>query len=259
MAKIGIFDSGIGGLSVAAAVRQQLPEHDIVYLADSAYAPYGDKALELIESRAHAITQKLVALHCDIIVVACNTATVNTIDNLRNTYPVVFVGVEPGIKPAIKLSTNKRVGVLATQRTADSQRFKHFKSGFSSEAEVFVQPCPGLVEQIEALQINAVKTRELVSLFVSALITQDVDTVVLGCTHYPFIQQHIKAVVPNNIPLVNTSNAVAQQVARMVDKLSKSSKQAGLFQGITSGSTEQLARAIETLLDIAVEPLVWKD
>ena len=254
MTKIGIFDSGLGGLSVAASVREKLPHHDILYIADSRYAPYGNKTLSAIESRVDVLSRKLINQGCDIIVVACNTATVNVINKLRTNYGPIFVGVEPGVKPAVEITANNRIGVLVTQRTADSLRFNQFIDTFSSETSIHVQACPGLVEQVESLQLTNPTTQKLVDKFVGNLLSKDIDTLVLGCTHYPFLLPQIRQTLPADITIINTNDAIANQVVRMVhaqqDPEAVTLK--GTFSATTTGDTGKLKLAVESLLTFDV-------
>lgn len=254
MTKIGIFDSGLGGLSVAASVREKLPYHDILYIADSRYAPYGDKTLSDIESRVDVLSRQLINNGCDIIVVACNTATVNVINKLRTAHGPIFVGVEPGVKPAVEITANNRIGVLVTQRTADSLRFNQFIDTFASQASIHVQACPGLVEQVETLQLTHADTQRLVAKYVGNLLLKEIDTLVLGCTHYPFLLAQIKQTLPVDVTVVNTNDAIANQVARMVEAQHQVAtvKVKGTFEAMTTGDNQRLKKAVESLLSFDV-------
>ena len=216
--RIGVFDSGLGGLSIAKSIVDLLPEVPLVYLADSAHRPYGEKSQHRILERSRCMTQALLSRGCNLIVVACNTATVNTINRLRQEFPVSFVGVEPGIKPGLLHSKNKNIGVLTTARTAKSQRFQTFCQQFSDQGNILVQPCPGLMEQVEQLDITSANTIEMLRHYLHPLLSQGIDTLVLGCTHYPFLQHTIQQLVGPKINLINTSDAVARQVSRLLGK-----------------------------------------
>lgn len=209
---IGIFDSGVGGLSVLRALHRRLPEVPLHYLADSAYAPYGDRSVEEIVERSVLITQHLLDQGACIVVVACNTATTQAIAALRARWPQVpFVGVEPGVKPAAAMSRNKRVGVMATRRTVDSERLRHLVEAHAQGCEVLLQPCPGLVDAIER-GADDTTLDALVARHCTPLREAGVDVVVLGCTHYPFVAERIQACLGPGVQLLDTGEAVARRV-----------------------------------------------
>lgn len=211
-AAIGIFDSGIGGLSVALAVRQLMPNENLLYVADTAHAPYGDKTDDYIYQRMDNITQHLIGCGVKAIVVACNTATTAAISKLRAQYPLPIIGVEPGVKPAVLVSKRKVVGVLATPRTLLTPAFATLTQRFAAQAKVLLQPCPQLVPQIEALALASPQMRELVKSYIQPLLAQGADTLVLGCTHYNFIADVVAGIAGADITIVRTENAVARQV-----------------------------------------------
>jgi glutamate racemase len=209
---IGIFDSGVGGLSVLRALRRQLPDAPLHYLADSAWAPYGDRSVDEIVQRSLRITEHLLAEGARIVVVACNTATTQAIAALRARWPQVpFVGVEPGVKPAAALSTLKRIGVMATRSTVHSERMRHLVATHAQGCEVLLQPCPGLVDAIERGADDATLDT-LVARHTTPLREAGVDVVVLGCTHYPFVAERIQACLGPQVQLVDTGEAVARRV-----------------------------------------------
>src|SRR4029079_10916727 len=182
---IGVFDSGIGGVSVLREIQKQLPAEDLIYVADSAYAPYGDKPVEEIQERAFHIVDFLLSQHAKAIVVACNTATGIAVDALRARWPVPIVAIEPAVKPAAAATRTGIVGVLATRQTTASPRFARLAETWANGARIVAQPCPGLVDHIERGELATERTRNLVAGFVRPLIEQGADTLVLGCTHYP--------------------------------------------------------------------------
>lgn len=215
---IGIFDSGVGGLSIMQEITKQLPNENLVYVADNLHAPYGDKSQEEIKIRVLEIGNKLINLGVKAIVVACNTATVSAIDVLRASTDIPVIGVEPAIKPAAKLSKNKKIGILVTRATAKNKRFSLLIDTHKNGAEVFIQPCPGLVEHIETGIINTETTRDLLSEYLQPLLDNNVDTIVLGCTHYPFVSKSIKSIVKNNMTLMDTAKPVTEQLIRQLNK-----------------------------------------
>jgi len=211
---IGIFDSGVGGLSIAKCISETLPNEQLIYVADSAFAPYGDIQISLIEQRVNAIADWLVSKKVKAIVVACNTATVNTIENLRARYHLPIIGVEPAIKPAAKQSKSKKVAILVTQATAQNQRFLSLVEKHKQNSEVIVQACPGLVELVEAGNIRSIECQQLLQGYLLPLVEQEIDTLVLGCTHYPFLHQQITDVVGSSITIMETAKPVTQQLKR---------------------------------------------
>lgn len=213
---MGLFDSGLGGLSVLAAVRARLPLADLVYVADSAHAPYGEKTDAYIADRSARIAAFLRQRQADVLVVACNTATAVAVHELRRQWPQVpLVGIEPGLKPALALSATRRVGVLATPATLRSRKFQDLIDTHAQGAQVLLQPCPGLAQEIELGALDSPRLRELVDTFASPLRQAGVDTVVLGCTHYPFVRPLFQAALGEAVQLVDTAEAVARQTARL--------------------------------------------
>ncbi len=211
---IGILDSGVGGLTVAKSIREQLPNENILYIADSFHAPYGDKSNKFVEERIFILVKFLINKNAKAIVIACNTATVNTIHKLRAVFDIPVIGVEPGVKPASLITNTGIVGVLATTRTVKSQSFNELVNKFSTNTKFKLQPCPGLVEQIESHNIESSDTEDLIKQYVTPLLESGVDTLVLGCTHYYFLESMIRRVAGKNINIISTQNAIAKEVTR---------------------------------------------
>lgn len=217
--RVGVFDSGLGGLSMMDALRQGLPGATFHYVADSGHAPYGERDDAYILARCEAITQSLLDRGADMIVVACNTATAVAIRTLRHTWPrLPFIGVEPGIKPAITVSGSGRIGVLATPMTLASAKFRDLVEAHAAGVALTLQPCPGLAAEIEKGALDSPALRELVQRFTAPLLHAEVDTVVLGCTHYPLIRPLFEAAMPG-VRLVDTSGAVARHARRLAQVL----------------------------------------
>jgi glutamate racemase len=214
---IGVFDSGVGGLSVLRHIRAALPEENLLYVADSGHAPYGDKPPQFIEARALAIAEFLVAADAKALVVACNTATAAAIVSLRAKFDLPVVGMEPAVKPAVEATRCGVIGVLATAGTLESAQFAGLVERFGSRARVIVQPCPGLVEQVERGDLAGPATRSLLGRFLRPLLEQGVDTLVLGCTHYPFLAPLVSEMAPG-VALIETGAAVARQLARRLEE-----------------------------------------
>lgn len=211
---IGVFDSGVGGLTVLRHIRALLPAEDLIYVADSAHAPYGDKSPQFIAARALAIAEFLVARDAKALVVACNTATAAAIASLRARFDLPVVGMEPAVKPAAGATRSGVIGVLATSGTLESEKFADLVARFGSRARVIVQPCPGLVERIEAGDLSGAQTRRLLAGFVAPLLAQGADTLVLGCTHYPFLMPLLRELAGPQVALIESGAAVARQLAR---------------------------------------------
>jgi glutamate racemase len=215
---IGVFDSGVGGLSVLREIRALLPDEDLVYVADSAHCPYGEKSHTFIRQRAATLSRFLIEQRARVIVVACNTATAAAIEDLRAHFvDVPIVGMEPAIKPAAAATRSGVVGVLATGTTLGADRFALLAERFADGIEVLTQPCPGLVEQVEAGDLESERTLDLLRAYTTPLLDRGADTLVLGCTHYPFLRPALVRVVGPDVTILDTGKAVARQVARVVD------------------------------------------
>ena len=256
---IGIFDSGIGGLSVLKDIRQLMPNEALIYIADSRFAPYGNKPLEFIQQRSHALVQFLVEQNCKAIVVACNTATAAAIHSLRRQFEIPIIAMEPGVKPAIAATHSGVVGVLATENTLSSEQFTRLLHRYAEDVKVISQPCPGLVEQIEAGEFDSDATRQLIRQFTRPLLTAGADTIVLGCTHYPLIRPQIEAAIAaltaetnpvTRISIIETGHAVAQQLKRvLLDRLivSNLTEEASISY-LTSGEQQPLEQLCGKIL-----------
>ena len=250
---IGVFDSGVGGLSVLRHLRAQLPHEDFLYFADSGYAPYGEKPEALIIARVEAIAAFLLEHGAKALVVACNTATAASIEALRKRYPALaVVGVEPGLKPAATLSHSRKIGVLATEATLASAKFKRLQHQLETDTGVtyLLQACNGLADQIEKGELNSPATALMVKRYVAPLIAEGADTIVLGCTHYPFVRPLIEALVPAGTEIVDTGAAVAQQMGRLLGAQPRHSG-SGKLSIFTSGSVSSVERACAVLLGLS--------
>ena len=213
---IGVFDSGVGGLSVLHHIRQSLPDKRLIYIADSAHVPYGDKSPEYIEQRSHTLTRCLIEQGVDAIVIACNTATAAAVTSLRSQFSLPIVGMEPAVKPAVLATRSGVVGVLATIGTLESARFAALLERYGDEVEIITQGCPGLVEQVELGELNSERSRDLIRQYTEPLLARGADTLILGCTHYPFLAPLIREIVGDKIVLVDTGAAVARQLQRRI-------------------------------------------
>lgn len=216
LSMIGIFDSGLGGLSVLAAVARHMPKTDLAYLADTAYVPYGSKPDDFIRGRVLAIGRYLVQEEgCRLLVVACNTATAAAVNELRHQHPgIPVVGVEPGVKPAAATSHSRRIAVLATEVTARSERLRRLIKEHASHVAVEVVPCPGWATRVEMLRLNGAEFLEEVGRVVEPLLQRGADRLVLGCTHYSFLTELLEPILAGRAELIDVAAAVARQVAR---------------------------------------------
>ncbi len=258
-APIGIFDSGIGGLSVLRHVRTLLPNEELLYFADSGFAPYGEKPESVIVERALGIAAFLLRFNIKAMVVACNTATAAAIAALRERYPdLQVVGVEPGLKPAAALTRSGVVGVLATAGTLASDKFQKLQQQTSTATGVtfIAQACNGLADQIEKGELRSRDTAALVQRYVAPLLAQKADTLVLGCTHYPFVEPlitNVAASVDGSVHLVDTGEPVARQLERLLNQhglLRADAPPQGTLSAYTTGSRTALVTAFRALLDL---------
>lgn len=218
MGPIGVFDSGVGGLSVWREIIKVLPEESTIYFADSANCPYGDKSQEEIIHLADRVTAFLISKGCRIVVVACNTATAAAIDFLRSKYSIPFVGMEPAVKPAALKSKTGVIGVLATRGTFNGRLFLETSRRYAADVKMLIQPGYGLVELVEAGDFSSDKVFALLHQYVDPMLEAGADHVVLGCTHYPFLADAIRQVAGDRLTIVDPAPAVAMQVKRIVSE-----------------------------------------
>lgn len=240
-APIGIFDSGIGGLSVFREVRSLLPSESIVYFADSIHLPYGDKPIEVIRNYTFEVARFLMRYPVKVVVIACNTASAAALHALREAFPqVYFVGMEPAIKPAVERTHTGKIGVLATVATFQGALFRSVVDRFAGDKEVLAQPCPGLVQQIEAGKWNDPETEKMLRGWLEPMVAAGIDRLVLGCTHYPFVSNLIQHIIGPQVELIDPAPAVARQVKRILENAGWLRHPGGMGgnQYYTTGSTE---------------------
>lgn len=252
---IGVFDSGVGGLSVLREIRRELPAEDLIYVADSGYAPYGDRPEEYVRGRAIAVMEFLRAQNVKAVVVACNTATGIAVDALRARYTEPIVAIEPAVKPAAAQTRSRVVGVLATTQTLAGQKFAKLVSTHAGDVEVLTQACPGLVEQVERGELSSSSTRSLVEHYLRPLLDKGADTIVLGCTHYPFVSDVIRDVAGSAVSIIDSAGPVARELRRRLQsgRLLAAEPRTGTETFWTTGSAEQVAAVIEQLSSGKVE------
>jgi glutamate racemase len=216
---IGIFDSGIGGTSIWKEIHRLLPNENTIYLADSANAPYGSKGKETIINLSVKNTEYLISQNCKLIVVACNTATTNAISILREKYSIPFIGIEPAIKPAALNSKTKAIGILATKGTLASELFNNTSSLYASGLKVIEQVGEGLVELIEMGKVDSVETKTLLKSYLKPMLDADIDYLVLGCTHYPYLIPLLLELLPQHIKIIDSGEAVARQTKNILESM----------------------------------------
>jgi len=240
---IGVFDSGVGGLSVLRALHQQLPHAQLLYVADSGHAPYGERSDEFIIERTHRVASRLIAQGATMLVLACNTATAVAASSLRERWPdLPLVAVEPGIKPGVAATRNGRIGVMATPATLRSDKFKRLLTAHGAGIEVHLQACPGLAGSIEHGNSRDAAMLALIEQFSRPLKQAGVDTVVLGCTHYPFVHEQIQAALGPGVTLIDTAEAVARQAVRLLGPRPTQTTTTGQVLLQTTGDASRLAR-----------------
>lgn len=230
-------------------VRRLLPAEDMVYYADSAYCPYGGKAPGVIRDRTFTICDFLISKGVKLIVIACNTASIAALDAVRERIRVPVIGLEPAVKPAVAATKNGKIGVLATGVTLAGERFHSLVERFGETVEVYTQPCPGLVELVEAGKVGNPETRTLLARYLDPLLARGVDTIVLGCTHYPFLRPLVQKMLQSNVSVIDSGAGVARQVARVLQgrKLAAGEGVAGREHFYTSGDPEDVQGVVQFL------------
>lgn len=243
MQPIGIFDSGLGGVSVWKEVVELLPNESFIYFADSGHCPYGEKSPDEICQMSEYITRFLIEKGCKAIVIACNTATAAAIQHLRKQFDVPFIGIEPAVKPAAKASKTGVIGILATKGTLEGRLFKETRDKYANDIEVLMQVGTGLVEIVERNQIDAPASLELVKKYIEPMVKKGVDQIVLGCTHYPFLIELFDKISNGEATTINPAPAVARQLKRVLEKndLLEKTPQTSKYQFFTSGDKRILA------------------
>jgi glutamate racemase len=257
---IGIFDSGVGGLSVLRAIRKQLPNESVLYFADQIHVPYGPRPLEEVSRFSDSITRFLLGQGVKLIVVACNAASAAALHSLRKTFPnVSFVGMEPAVKPAVETTRTGVVGVLATPATFQGALYASVVERFASNVTLLQNVCPGLVQQIERGELDSRETRLILETALYPMLERGIDTVVLGCTHYPFVIPLIQEIVGPDVRVIDPAPAVARQTERLLDsteprstgyglRRERSTERSGVLNFFTSGEAAQFKLLMPRLL-----------
>lgn len=211
---IGVIDSGVGGLSVLREMQAWMPGHSFCYIGDSAWCPYGSKSYDDIQARVFALSDWLITKGAEMIVIACNSATIAAVEALRATYPIQFIGMEPGVKPASEVTTTHTIGVLATQASLSGEKFHRLVNTHALDLRVITQPCPKFTELVEQGLLEGPEVSAAIHEYTDEMICEGVDTIILGCTHYPFLKAALVETLPKHIKLIDTAHAVAKQVKK---------------------------------------------
>ena len=263
-APIALFDSGVGGLSVLRHIRAQLPHESVVYVADQAHVPYGPRPMAEIVQLSRAITRFLLSQQAKIVVIPCNTASAAALHDLRKQFPQMkFVGMEPAVKPAAQQTQSGKVGVLATMQTLSSERYASLMHRFAGHVNVLDNPCVGLVDLIEAGAVNEPDTKHLLQSCLQPMLAAGVDTVVLGCTHYPCVSPLIAEIVGTAVTIIDPAPAVARQTVRVLTQMQLLAPPDAVptVRMVTTGEAKRFSRQLKQLIGYegAVETAVWQN
>jgi glutamate racemase len=260
-APIGAFDSGVGGLSVLRAIRERLPGEGLIYVADQAHVPYGPRGLTEVRRLSEGIVHFLMGEGAKLIAIPCNTASAAALHSLRAQYPgFPFVGMEPAVKPAAEHTESGVVGVLATPTTFEGELYSSVVERFGQGVTILQDTCPGLVAEIEAGNANGPEARRILKQALEPMLAQGLDTVVLGCTHYPFAFDTIRNIVGENVRLIDPAPAIARRVEQLLNESAiRNPKSNGETQYLTSGDPGQMQNRLKELLGVVadVERVTW--
>ncbi len=264
MTNIGVFDSGVGGLWILKHLQNELPEYNYVFFGDQGHVPYGGRSMEQILNFSIEITKFLINKNCKIIVIACNTASAASLKYLRIQFPdTIFIGMEPAIKPAVEITHTGKVGVLATPATFQGELYNSVVERFAQDVEIFKDTCQGLVLQIEKGDLNGIQTRSILEKALLPMIKNNIDTVVLGCTHYPFVLPLIKEIVGEKVNVIDPTNAIVRQVSKMLNEndLRSESLNNNKIDIFTSGNIENMKPILLELFNkpIKINKIDWKN
>ena len=262
--RIGIFDSGVGGLTVATAIRQALPRERLLYFGDNAHVPYGERTSEEILGFSEGIVNALLGQGCELIVIACNTASAAALVPLRERMPhIPFVGMEPAVKPAVEHTRTGVVGVLATIATVQGKLFASVVERFAKDVEVIRQACPGLVKQIEAGEFDTPTTEAMLRGWIEPMLARNIDALVLGCTHYPLVRPLIEKIAGPGVRVMEPSEAIARRVAQLMAErgLAAPADAKGGLTCWTSGDPNEFSKVFERLqLPVGdVSQAIWSE
>jgi glutamate racemase len=258
--KIGIFDSGVGGLSVLRSLLGVIPSHDVIFLADQAHVPYGRRSLEEVQAFSFAITRWLLRQGCSEIIVACNTASAASLHKLRVAFPgIPFVGMEPAVKPAAEQTQTGVVGVIATPATFQGELYASVVERFASHVTVLEDTCPGLVEEIEAGHLDGPETRRILETALKPMLDKGIDTVVLGCTHFPLVIPLIQDITGPNVRVIDPAPAIARQALRVLPSTDTEPSVIRTIRAFTTGQPEKFGELISIFIPetVSIQTLRW--
>ena len=261
---IGVFDSGVGGLWILKHLQQEIPSYNYIFFGDQGHVPYGERSMEEIKYFSLEITKFLISKDCKVIVIACNTASAAALKYLREKFPdVFFVGMEPAIKPAVEITHTGKVGVLATSATFQGELYNSVVERFAHDVEIFKNTCSGLVDQIEKGNFDSMETHNILDQALLPMLEKNIDTVVLGCTHYPFVISSIKEIVGNKVNVIDPTSAIIRQVSRVLTENSLMDISLGekTIEIFTSGNIKNMNPILLKLFDkdIYVKRIDWNN
>jgi len=259
---IGVFDSGVGGLWILKQLMAIIPGNNYIYVGDQVHIPYGSRSMEEIRDFSEGITKFLIKKGCKLIVVACNTASAASLKYLREKFPgILFVGMEPAIKPAVQISHTGKVGVLATPATLQGRFYLSLVEKFGGQAEIFENTCDGLVEEIEKGNFNSKKISKILDKAISPMLDNNIDTIVLGCTHYPFATEIIRGIVGTRVTVIDPAPAIAKRTKELLrdNSLLEMSKTNGNLEVYTSGDLIKLKDFLDNMFtrSIKLRSIKW--
>lgn len=263
MTNIGVFDSGVGGLWILKHLNAELPSYNYVFFGDQGHVPYGGRSMEEILNFSIAITKFLISKNCKVIVIACNTASAASLKYLRIQFPdIIFVGMEPAIKPAVEVTHTKKVGVLATPATFQGELYNSVVERFAHDVEIFKDTCDGLVSQIEKGDFDSKETSIILEKALLPMLKNNIDTVVLGCTHYPFVIPQIKEIVGDKVNVIDPTGAIVRQVSRVLNEnnLQNESSNNDQIEIFTSGEINKMKPILLKLFNnVEIKKMNWRN
>jgi glutamate racemase len=249
MTNIGVFDSGVGGLWILKHLRAKLPGYNYIFFGDQGHVPYGDKSKDEIRDFSENITKFLIGKGCRVIVIACNTASAASLKYLRGKFPeIIFVGMEPAVKPASEITHTNKIGILATPMTFQGELFNSAVDKYANGIEIFKNTCDGLVLEIEKGDFDGQKTKEILENALYPMLEENVDTVVLGCTHYPLVMEEIKKIVGDKMKIVDSTPSIIKQVEKVLE-VNNLKKDIDQDEGKMEIFTSRELRGMENILD----------
>jgi glutamate racemase len=257
LAPVGVFDSGLGGLSVLREIRRRLPAEDVIYYADSAFCPYGSRSAPEIRARSEAIAGTLIAEGAKLVVVACNTASSVAITHLRERFDVPFVGLEPAVKPAVRMTQTGKIAVLATPRTVSGERLRWLIDEHARDVEVYTVPAPGLAELVEHGTLAGDEVQGMLRPLLEPSLNRGADVIVLGCTHYPFLRGEIERFIGDRATVIDSGEAIARRTHYLLTKMGalRADAEPGHLQFMTSGIPEVVGDIATNLLGESIQPI----